>query len=225
MTRLSTAFLISLLLFNFLAIAPPELNAQGPASTTQTPAAAARPPAQTAQPAASKIHVDILEGDGQIINIKARINPAPVVQVVNDQNQPIQGALVVFFLPSQGPGGAFPDGSRNLTVSTDRNGHATAAGIVPNSQTGQFSIRASASYQGLAASADITQVNVSGISASGTGGGGLSAKAWILIGVVAGAAIGGVLAARSIGSGSGSSTAGNTGIVITAGTPTVGARP
>lgn len=208
MTRLSTAFLISLLLFNFLVMAP-ALNAQVTAPT--------------AQPPASKIHVDILEGDGQIINIKARINPAPVVHVVDDQNQPVQGALVVFFLPSQGPGGTFPDGSRNLTVSTDRNGHAAAAGIVPNNQTGQFSIRASASYQGQTASADITQVNVSGISASGTGGGGLSAKAWILIGVVAGAAVGGILAARSAGSSA--STAGNTGIVITAGTPTVGARP
>jgi hypothetical protein len=222
-TRLSTAFLISLLLFNSLVIAPPALNAQAPAATTQPPAAAARAPAQTAQAAASKIHVDILEGDGQIVNIKARINLAPVVQVVDDKNQPLPGALVVFFLPTQGPGGTFPDGSRNLTVSTDRNGHAAAAGIVPNDQTGQFSIRASASYQGQTASADITQVNVSGVSASGTGGGGLSAKAWILIGVVAGAAVGGVLAARS--GGSNSSTSGNTGIVITAGTPTVGARP
>jgi len=209
-TRFSTAFLISLLLFNFLVVAPPALNAQAPAA---------------GQAPASKIHVDILEGDGQIINVKARINPAAVVQVVDDNNQPVQRALVVFFLPTQGPGGAFADGSRNLTVSTDRNGRAAASGIVPNNQTGQFSIRASASYQGQTASADITQVNVSGISASGTGGGGLSAKAWILIGVVAGAAVGGILAARSAGSGSGSSAAGNTGIVITAGTPTVGAKP
>jgi hypothetical protein len=200
-TRLSIAFLISLLLFNFL-VTPEATNAQAPAA---------------------KIHVDILEGDGQIINIKARINPAPAVQVLDDKNQPVQGALVVFFLPSQGPGGTFLDGSRNLTVSTDRNGRAAAAGIVPNNQTGQFSIRVSASYQGQTASAEITQVNVSGVSASGTGGGGLSAKAWILIGVVAGAAVGGILAAR--GGGSGSSTAGNTGIVITAGTPTVGAKP
>jgi hypothetical protein len=200
-TRLSIAFLISLLLFNFL-VTPEATNAQAPAA---------------------KIHVDILEGDGQIINIKARINPAPAVQVLDDKNQPVQGALVVFFLPSQGPGGTFLDGSRNLTVSTDRNGRAAAAGIVPNNQTGQFSIRVSASYQGQTASAEITQVNVSGVSASGTGGGGLSAKAWILIGVVAGAAVGGILAAR--GGGSVSSTAGNTGIVITAGTPTVGAKP
>jgi hypothetical protein len=203
-TRLSTAFLISLLLFNFM-VTPEAANAQA------------------AAPTVSKIHVDILEGDGQIINIKARINPAPVVQVVDDKNQPVQGALVVFFLPSQGPGGTFPDGSRNLTVSTDRNGRATAAGMIPNNQTGQFSIRASASYQGQTASAEITQVNVSGVSASSTGGRGLSAKAWILIGVVAGAAVGGILAAR--GSGSSSSTSGNTGIVITAGTPTVGAKP
>jgi hypothetical protein len=199
-TRLSTFLLISLLLFNLLVAAPPQLNAQAPVS---------------------KLHIDIVEGDGQIINVKSHINPAPVVQVVDDNNQPIPGALVVFFLPSQGPGGTFANGSRNLTVSTDRSGRAAAAGVIPTRQTGQYEIRATASYQGQTASADIAQTNVSGISASNTGGG-LSAKAWIIIGIAAGAVVGGVFAARS--SGSSSATTSNSGIVINAGTPTVGPR-
>ena len=200
MPRLYTAVLISLLLFNLLTT-PPALDAQNPTL---------------------KIHVDIVEGDGQIINIKSRINPAPVVQVVDDNNQPVRGALVVFFLPSQGPGGTFANGSRNLTVSTDRNGRAAASGILPNTQTGQFEIRASASFQGQTASAVISQTNVSGISSSSTGGRGLSAKGWIILGALAaGAVVGGIFAAR----GGSSSSSGNTGIVITAGTPTVGARP
>jgi hypothetical protein len=189
-----TAFLISLLLF--------DLDAQTPA------------PAQVA-----RIHVDVLEGDGQIVNIKSRMNAAPVVQVVDDNNQPLQGALVVFFLPSQGPSGTFANGSRNLTVTTDRSGKASAAGIIPNNQTGQFEIRASASYQGQSASATISQTNVSGISASG-GGGGISKKGLIIIVVAVGAVVGGVFAAKGGGS---SSSSGSPGIVIVPGTPTVGA--
>lgn len=199
MFRVNIAFLITLLLFN--------LNAQPP-----TP-----PASQTSVP---KIHVDVLEGNGQLVNIKSRVNPAPVVQVVDDANKPLQGALVVFFLPSQGPGGTFANGSRNLTVTADRNGRAVASGIVPNNQTGNFEIRASASFEGQTATATISQTNVSGISASSTGGG-ISKKGLIIILAVAGGIAGGVLAAR--GGGSSSSSAGSGGIIITAGTPTVGA--
>jgi hypothetical protein len=172
-----------------------------------------------AQTPAPKIHVDVLEGDGRLINIKSRVNPAPVVQVVDDNNKPLQGALVIFFLPSQGPGGTFENGTRNLNVTTDRNGRAVASGIVPNNQTGQYEIRASASYEGQTANATISQTNVSGISASG-GGGGLSKKGLIILIVAAGAVAGGVFAARGGGS---SSSSGSPGIVITPGTPTVGA--
>jgi hypothetical protein len=189
--RLQTSFLISLILFN--------LQAQD-------------------QPAASKVHMNVLEGDGAIINIKSRINPVAAVQVTDDNNKPIVGAQVTFFLPSQGPGGKFGSGSNNLTVTTDRNGRAAAAGITPNSQTGEFEIRATVSYQGQTASATITQTNVTGVSASSTGGG-FSKKGLIIIIAVAGGIVGGVLAARA---GGGNSQSSITGITITAGTPTVG---
>ncbi len=88
--RLYTAFLIILLLFNFFGVQL--LDAQQPATSAP-------------QPGAAKLHVDVVEGDAQLINIKSHINPAPVVQVLDENNKPVQGALVVFFLPSQGPGG------------------------------------------------------------------------------------------------------------------------
>lgn len=163
--------------------------------------------------------MNVVEGDGAIINIKSHINPVAAVQVVDDNNKPIAGALVVFFLPSQGPGGTFANGTRNLQVTSDRNGRAAAAGIAPNSQTGEFEIRASASYQGSSANATITQTNVSGTSASSTGGG-ISKKGLLIILLVAGGVAGGVLAARGGSSSSAQNT--NTGITITPGTPTVG---
>ncbi len=175
--------------------------------------------AQDQPRAALKIHLNVVEGDGAIINIKSRINPVAAVQVLDDNNKPIVGAQVTFFLPSQGPGGKFGSGSNNLTVTTDRNGRAAASGITPNSQTGEFEIRATVSYQGQTASANITQTNVSGVSASGTGGG-ISKKGLIIILAVAGGIAGGVLAARGGGSAAAQNT--NTGITITAGTPTVG---
>jgi hypothetical protein len=200
--RFSIALLISLLLIN-LFVSPTALDAQPPA----------------AQPAITKIHVDVLEGQGQLVNIKSRVNSPPVVQVVDDNNTPLQGALVVFFLPAQGPSGTFANGTRNITVTTDKNGRAVAAGIIPNSQTGNFEIRASASYQGQTANATISQTNISGISASNNGSG-ISKKALIILIVAAGAVAGGVIAAR--GGGSSSSSGGSGGIVITPGTPTVG---
>jgi len=198
--RLYTAVLISLLVFNLLGVQI--LDAQQPES----------PPA--------KLHINVVEGDAQLVNIKSRVNPAPVIEVLDENNKPVQGAVVSFFLPGQGPGGTFSNGANNTAVITDRNGRAAAAGIIPNSQTGNWEIRVSASYQGQTASAVITQTSVSGVSASSTGGG-ISKKGLIILVVVAGAIAGAVVAARSLGGSSSSS--GSPGIIINAGTPSVGA--
>ena len=166
----------------------------------------------------SGLRIAIVEGDGAINNIKQKVNVEPVIEVQDDNRKPVPGAAVVFFLPSQGPGGIFSNGSKTLTATTDRAGRAAARGI-QYSQTGKFEIRITASYQGQSASASITQTNVSGSSASGQGGG-ISAKALIILVAAAGAVAGGVLAATH--GGGGSSSSGPVPIVITAGTPTVG---
>lgn len=170
--------------------------------------------AQEPQP---KLEIVIVEGEGAINNVKERVNREPIVQVEDENHKPVAGAAVVFFLPDQGPGGTFADGTRSLTVTTDAQGRAVARGIQFNRASGQMQIRVTATASGQTATATITQTNVAG-SASGAG---LStaAKVWIIVGVVvaAGAATGAYLATRSSTATSGIPTS------ITAGTPTVGA--
>jgi|SRR5579883_324312 len=165
---------------------------------------------QAPQPA---LHITIVEGEGAINNIKGRVNRDPAIQVEDENRRPIAGAAVVFFLPNQGPGGVFANGTKTLTVTTDAQGRATAAGIQRNNISGQMQIRVTASYAGQTASAVITQTNIAG------GSPGLSTAAKVLIGMgLAGGAVAGAVAATRSG---GSSSAAAPAITITAGTPTV----
>lgn len=166
------------------------------------------------------LKVLVLEGDGAILHVNQRLGPENVVEVDDADGSPVEGATVVFFLPASGPGGTFANGTNTLTVRTDRMGHASSFGMHPNKQTGGFQIRVSASYGGQTGNATITQNSVAGTSSSGGGGMGFGAKAWIILAICGGAVAGGVIAATHKGS-SGSTP--STGIVITPGSPNVGA--
>src|SRR5262249_30679358 len=85
----------------------------------------ALPPAARAQEPSS-LRIVIVEGDGAINNIRQRVNREPVVQVEDENHKPIAGAVVVFFLPDQGPSGTFVNDSKTLTLTTDNMGQATA---------------------------------------------------------------------------------------------------
>ncbi len=175
--------------------------------------------AQNQQP---MLEITIVEGEGAINNVKERVNREPIVQVEDENHKPVAGAAVVFFLPNQGPGGTFADGTRSLTVTTDAQGRAVARGIRFNRVTGQMQIRVTATANGQTATATITQTNVAGGGGGGAATSGLSttAKVLIIVGLAAGAAAGAIVATRG-GSSSGSSSGIPT--AITAGTPTVGA--
>lgn len=179
--------------------------------------AAAAGQAPQAGTASQRLSIVVIAGEGAINKLKDRLNTEPVVQVADESHRPIAGAAVVFFLPNQGPGGVFANGTRSLTVTTDAQGRATAAGIRRNNISGQMQIRVSASTGGQTASAVITQTN---IAASGTG---LSttAKVWIIVGIAGGATAGAIAATHS--GGSSSSSAPSSGVSISAGTPSVGA--
>jgi hypothetical protein len=165
----------------------------------------------------SKLNIVVVEGQDAINNIRQPVTREPVVEVQDEKHEPVQGASITFFLPTQGPGGTFANGTNTMTVTTDRNGRAVTRGIRCSKQPGRFEIRVSASYQGQTASAIITQTNVAGISTSGSG----PSKVWIIVGLGAAAVVGGVLAAKLGGSSSSSSSSSGP-IVITPGTPTVG---
>jgi hypothetical protein len=176
-------------------------------------------PASAQNPAG--LQIVIVEGEGAINNVKQRLNREPIVQVEDENHKPIAGAAIVFFLPNDGPGGTFANGSTTFTTTTNSQGQAVARGIRFNNQAGSMQIRVSASFAGQTASAIINQSNVLGVAASGAAVGGMSLGVKLLI---IGAMVGGGIAAGvAIANRGGNPTPANpTTITITPGTITVG---
>ena len=194
---------LSFFLVSLLALGSWEEVAAAQERSGQAPSAA--------QPA---LHIVIVEGDGAVNNIKQRTAREMIVQVQDENNRPVAGAAVVFALPRTGAGGAFANGSRTLTVTTDANGRAVAQNFRPNNTAGAFKIEVSASFQGQTAAATISATNASGAAATaGTaatagaagGGGGISAATiGIIAGAVGAATAAGVIISRRSSSGSSS---------------------
>jgi hypothetical protein len=166
------------------------------------------------------LQILIVEGEGAINNVKQRVNREPIVQVEDENHKPVAGAAIIFFLPNDGPGGVFANGSTTLTTTTNAQGQAVARGIRFNNQAGSMQIRVAASFAGLTASAIITQTNALGASASGASSGGMSLTTKLLIiGAVVG---GGIAAGVIVANRGGTSTTTPTTVTITPGTVTVG---
>jgi hypothetical protein len=179
-------------------------------------------PAVFAQAPAHTLNLVIVEGDGAINNIRQRTAREPIVQVEDENHKPVAGAAVIFLLPEHGPGGTFADGSHSLSVTTNAQGRAAAHGIHLNNVQGQFQIGVNATYNGMTATATISQSIAVGAAAGGAGAGvaaGLSAKAIVIIVVAAAAAAGGAAYAATHAGGSSTTVTGTT---ITAGTGTIG---
>jgi hypothetical protein len=167
------------------------------------------------------IQIVIVEGEGAINNVRQRVNREPIVQVNDVNHKPVVGASVTFFLPNDGPGGVFMNGSTTLTTATKAQGQAVARGIRFNNRSGPMQIRVAASFAGEAASAVINQTNIAGeASSSGGSAGGMSRTTKLLIlGAIVGAGVAvGVIVANQ----NSSSTKNPSTITITPGTVTVG---
>jgi len=184
----------------------------------------ARPSLPAQEAPKPKLHIVIVEGEGAVNNIRQRIAREPIVQVEDENRKPLAGATVVFLLPDSGASGVFPNGTRMLTVTTNAQGRAAATGLKPNNVAGKFQIRVSATYQGMTASASITQTNAMVPAAPGGAGAG---KIIAIIAAVGAAGAGGAIAATRAGKGAetGPAQPPRRTVSISPGTPSVGAPP
>jgi len=178
------------------------------------------PPGVLAQAPAPKLNLVIIEGEGAINNVRQRTMREPVVEVQDENHRPVAGAIVLFEVPTHGPGGEFPGGAHTLSVTTDAQGRAVAHGFTPSHTQGQFQFHVTATHNGDTASATITQSTVAGAGAgAGTAAVGAShAKLIAILVVVGAAAAGGAYWATHPGN----TTPANPGTTIAAGTGTVG---
>src|SRR5262245_3648069 len=140
----------------------------------------------------------ILDGEGAVNSIKLGTAREPIVQVEDENDRPVAGAMVVFTLPDRGASGIFADGTKSLIVHTDTKGQAVARGLKPNQTPGQFKIRVDVSHQGVTTS---TAINQSNALASAAVCGGISSELITITASVGGAAAAGAVAAASGGKG------------------------
>lgn len=127
---------------------------------TQTPPPAnAQAPGAPANAAPSNLNINVVEGAGAVNNIRTRAAREFAVEISDENDKPVTGAVVTFVAPNQGPGGAFAGDTQLITVISDKDGRAIAGSYRPNSATGDYNIQVTATYGGDTASATISQSN------------------------------------------------------------------
>jgi len=171
---------------------------------------------------APTLNIVIVEGEGQINNIRQRTAREPVVQVEDENHRPVAGAVVVFTTPQNGASGLFANGSHTLTVTTDDTGRAVARGLRPNTARGQYQIRVNASSQGKTANANINQTNAVLTATGAVATGAAHGKLIAVLAVVGAAAAGGAIYATQRGGGATPAPTAPTLTTINAGGGTVG---
>ena len=190
------------------------LALQDQTSPAQTGAA----PAPGRTTAVSKLNINVVEGAGAVNNVRTRAARELGVEVDDENDKPVPGAMVTFFAPNEGPGGTFAGDSQLITVMTDKEGRALVNSFRPNGTAGDYKIQVTASYGDQVANATISQANQ--IPTVTTGASSHNGKkVGIIVAVVAVAGVGAALGLGHGGSNSSSST-GTTTPTATIGTGT-----
>lgn len=195
-------------------VLPLNVSAQAPAPPQGAPVAQAA----TVQ----SLKVILLSGNQGMNDLERKVMVPLVVQVVDQSDQPVDGAEVIFRFPLSGAGASFADQKNAQTFRTNADGQAAATGWTANGKVGTFQVQVTASRGNELGSATIFMTNVTRI----VGAARVREKHWwsskgakigIAVGAAAVIAVAVILATR--GSGSKSSTV----ITATPGSPTIGA--
>ena len=176
-------------------------------------------PANAAPAAEGGLKLLVLEGQDGVNDIREPMPMNLVVEVVDENDRPVEGATVDFQMPLMGPSGGFENGVRNKTATTNVEGQA-AVSYTPNMELGRFTIQVKAMQGGRTGMTTIMQQN------SPTGETGQK-RSWFSrhkkIVIAAAVVAVGVGLGVGLTRGGSKSGSGGSGITITPGVPTVGA--
>lgn len=170
-----------------------------------------------------KLKVLVLEGQGAVNIIDKLRGVAPIVEVRDDNDRPVDGATVVFRLPPDGPSGYFPGEQLSKMVKTSGQGQAVASGFVPNRVAGRLKIHVTATIGNKMGEIDIPQTNA-GSAYAMTGEKTHHKMAWWKWAAIGGgvAAVAGIIILTRGGSSSSTSSATVPTITINPGPVTIG---
>jgi hypothetical protein len=166
------------------------------------------------------LNIFVLQGQNATNSVPDRTAIEPVVEVRDENQQPVEGVDVVFELPATGPSGLFPGQQLRFATKTNLRGQAGAP-FTPNMTTGRFTIKVTATLRNRTGHVDITQTNaMRAATETVEKPHGLKSRTWkiVLIAAVAGA-VAGIIVGVTRG---GSSSKPSTTITVTPGSPTFG---
>ena len=203
---------------------PPAPSQPAPAPPQTAPAPAPAKP-MAPLPVIKNLKLLVLAGNGEMNDLERKVMASLVVQVLDQNDRPVEGADVVFRFPLNGPGAAFLGGKTSQTARTTGTGEAAAVNWMANGEVGSFEVHVTATYGNEVGETTVKMSNVTRI-VEGAKRGAKQAHwyspTWVkiaIIGGAAGAVAGIILATRG---GSHSSTSGTVPITVTPGPPTVG---
>ena len=181
--------------------------------------AAQAPPARvSAATATQTLKIIPRAGNEEMNDLQRRIMAPLVVQVLDQESRPVEGADVTFRFPVMGPSVTFADQKNFATVRTNADGQAAAVGWTANNMTGRFQLQVTASRANELGAAVLFMTNVTTITAeTKVKGKSIWSSKWTKIAVAGAAAaivVGVVLATRG---GSSATT-----ITAVPGFPTIG---
>jgi hypothetical protein len=176
-------------------VLPPNVSAQTPTIT---------PPGLSAQPATvQSLKVIPLTRNQDMNDLERKVMAPLVVQVVDHNDQPVEGADVIFRFPLDGPSATFANQKDARTFRTNVDGQAAATGWMANSKVGTFQVQVTASRGNELGSAIVSMTNVTRIAGAGPGRSKSRwSSKWTKIGIAVGAAavtVAIVLATRNSG--------------------------
>lgn len=203
------------------AAVPPQDPAAPQAAQPPIPAAPAQAVPTSQLPVQQSLKIITLAGQGEQNDLERRVMAPLVVQVEDQFDRAIDGALVVFRFPISGPGATFTGGRSSVTVRTNSGGQAAAVNWMANGQVGNFDVHVNATYGNQVGETIVSMSNVTRVveNVKKSKGSSLWSHTWFKAAVIGGAVAIGVgvyFATRGGGSGSGRT------ITISPGSPTVG---
>jgi len=139
----------------FLLVLPPGVHGQQ-ATPPQTKPMAPLPMVQN-------LKVLALAGNDGLNDLERRTVASLVVQVLDQNDRPLEGADVVFRFPPKGPGATFADQKTSQTMRTNSQGQAAATNWTANSEVGTFQVHATATYGNQMGEKTISMTNVTRI--------------------------------------------------------------
>jgi len=200
-----------------------------PPAPSGAAAGAPAQPGQTAGPATvtQALKIVPLAGKGEMNDLERRVMAPLVVEVLDQNDRPVEGAEVVFRFPVNGAGATFSDGKSSRTVRTNGQGQAAALNWTANNQTGNFNVHVTVTYGNQGGEIDVPMSNVTRIVEGNNKvvakHGGWWSPTWVKVAVIGGTvALAAGIALATRGGGSSAGAASQPTVTITPGSPTIG---